>query len=611
MKLSKGGYIPPSVLCGKNLSCKKEIKEELPDIFLSNNEIVELSPANTEIGLFTSGIDEIGFFSLHSDTANLNDNKKFIIKDNKLKSKNILYYAPGVTYKVTVKYIGPKHYKQKDFIIVVTNSQDNAVLSLGQQVQVLSTDNTVELTFDNVATAGEVTFRSIEDQAIGVMFNEISTNAELNGDITVSFNNENINPSSNPVIFHIRYDDELNEAFYENITTEVIEGKITGVVRPITAGIAAQAGMGGPSLGVFTTWFTAPPEAWGSAPAQGWGSVSWLNPFPPCPGNQTRSGFTYDSEDGILSPGGVCGCWVDTGVTAENIIMLLSFAGAARSLAFGFLGALSKEGLKGAAVASLNMARSALEGTLTTLADLRFRRQLLIDKVNEYIKRAGTSLAKATDEQRRELFLGKAQSINKEIISGKNLQEIQEKAVKEAEKLLKEAIKGEAVAKTGALVALGQAAAYLASAYALINSIGVDKECPNDWTLRPISCQCCPDCENGKVFTNPSGCNCACPQGKDACTNTTSGVEGCYEPCGARQIRTGDCQCLTIISNCLGNCYYSYDYFLNEWHLSGNGDCADGCECPSDEYVNSNDQSSGGCSDAADCSDCAVGCIRL
>jgi hypothetical protein len=647
IKSTKGGYVPPAANCSKK--CKKEIivKEELADIFLSNNEIVELSPANAEIGTFTSGINERGFFVLHSDFAGQNDNDKFIIKDNKLKIKQVLYYTPGITYKVTIKYSGLRHYKQKDFDIIITNSQDNSSPISGEQIQVSSSGSNIELIFDNIITEGEVTFGPI-DSTDG-LFCDINTACDFDGNIAVSFNNPGIIPSNDPAIYHIKYDSELDQVFYDNITTEVIEGKITGVVD---------------SLGSFIVQFAPPPVGWGFPPSESLGfskkifgglscgtfNLNLQNLLPPCPGNQTRSGFNINFEDGTLSPFGNCGCWVDSGATVDGILAAASLYG------------LAKSGVC-ALIKTIANLRSALSSLANLISYLKSSMALLQNTIRNFMSQATTFIAAAerifilkeanlariaaaeklikdvekalstkrlTDRERAKL--NQIKNTTNNLI--RELNTLNEKYKKEAQPLVAkyqeflkaaEAKKAEAALKAkeisskqqdllskqaalkaaqdsqpGVLALVGTA---LAGLYSAVNSIKTEKTCPNGQTLRQTSCECCPNCANGRVFTSQSSCDCGCPPDKEPCTE--QGVPGCHTPCTAGQILAG-CTCITIIPTCIGYCRYGYNNTFQEWQYSSNT-CSENCSCPSTEYVNANEYPNG-CSNGDPCAVCDIEC---
>jgi len=601
MKFAKGGYIPQSTNCSRSFSfkkCKKEIKkEELANIFLSNNEIVELAPANTEIGIFTNGINERGFFILHSDFIGQNDNDKFIIKDNKLKIKEVLYYDPDITYKVTVKYSGLMHYKQKDFDIIVTNSQDNSTPSAGTQVQVFSSDNIVELNFDNIITSGEVTFSPV-DSTDG-LFCDINTICDFDGNVAVSFNDPGIIPSNNPAIYHITYDSELDQVFYDNVTTEVVEGKITGVVN---------------SLGSFIVQFTPPPVGWGFPPSESLGfsknifgglscgtfNLNFQNLLPPCPGSQTRSGFNIDFEDGTFSPFGSCGCYEDSGVTVDLIVSAASAYGLAR------VGVCAGVRLIANLRSSITSLKNVVSGLTSSLAILQNSLRNLGGLVTKYTAdvKYWTSLNAAAKEARakaeqaiikgqealRTRFLNKNQRYNLEqeikqaqayvegadriiAANSKKLAEAQanlkryqdevfnkfknevypkNKELEAAKKSLSDAqaaLKAAQDSQPGLVATVGTA---LASLYAAVNTIKTPKVCDGQ-TLNLLTCECCPNCTGGKIFPNPMrDCECECPSGKEPCG------DGCYDPCTSGKTRnpsTCACDCPAGKESCGDGCY--------------------------------------------------------
>jgi len=588
MKNVKGGYVPQSTNCSRNFSfknCKKEIivKEELENIFLSSNETVELSPENTEIGLFTSGVNERGTFFLHSDFIGQNDNDKFIIKDNKLKIKEVLYYTPETTYKVTVKYIGLRYYKQKDFDIIVTNSQDNSTPPVGEQVQVSSSGSNIELIFDNIITSGEVTFGPI-DSTDG-LFCDIDTTSDFSGNIAVSFNNPGIIPSNDPAIYHIKYDSELDQVFYDNITTEVIEGKITGVVD---------------SLGSFIIQFVPPPVGWGFPPSESLGfsrrvfgglscgtfNLNFQNLLPPCPGNQTRSGFNIDFEDGTFSPFGGCGCYEDAGVTVDLIASAASSFGLARAGVCAGVRLIanlraSLPSLKNV-VSGLTSALAILQNSLRNLGGFVTRYKTELNYWTTLNNGARAARAKAEEaiikgqEALRTRRLNKNQRYNLEqeikqaqayvegadrIIEANykkidtaraNLKRYQDEVLnklknevypknKELEAAKKSLADAQAALKAAqdsqpGLVATVSTA--LGSLYAAVNTIKTPKVCDGQ-TLNLLTCECCPNCTGGKVFPNPMrGCECECPSGEEPCG------DGCYIPCTDGKIRnTSSCGC--------------------------------------------------------------------
>lgn len=90
-------------------------------------------------------------------------------------------------------------------------------------------------------------------------------------------------------------------------------------------------------------------------------------------------------------------------------------------------------------------------------------------------------------------------------------------------------------------VAEGVATAF--TTYAMVNEISVKKTCAPNETLNPLTCECCSNCSDGKVFPSPmNGCDCECPSGKEPCLKV--GDNGCYDPCPSGQVRIlKDCSC--------------------------------------------------------------------
>lgn len=79
----------------------------------------------------------------------------------------------------------------------------------------------------------------------------------------------------------------------------------------------------------------------------------------------------------------------------------------------------------------------------------------------------------------------------------------------------------------GTLLAVG-------SLYNNINQIDIKKTCPEGFTLNPETCDCCPNCINGKILDTNS-CDCICPENLfpcgdsccDSTTTTTTPQPGC------------------------------------------------------------------------------------
>jgi len=398
------------------------------------------------------------------------------------------------------------------------------------------------------------------------LFCDIDTTADFSGNIAVSFNNPSVSPSNDPAIYHIKYDSELDQVFYDNITTEVVEGKITGVVD---------------SLGSFIVQFVPPPAGWGFPPspprtlfkkqsgslACGTFNFNFGNLLPPCPGNQTRSGFNIDFEDGTLSPFGSCGCYENSGVTVDFIANAASAYGLARAgvcagvrLIANLRSALPS--LK-SAVSTLNSALTILQNELKRIGDLASKyvtREKYWTVLGENAKK-GKEFAEQTinkaQEALRTMKLSKNQRYNLEqeikqaqayvagaeriiAANAKKAAEAQaevrkyqaqalekfkelrpkSKELEAAKKILDDAQAALKAAKDSQPGLVATVSTALGSLYAAVNTVKTPKVCDGE-TLNILTCECCPNCTGGKVFPNPMrGCECECPAGKAPCGNT-------------------------------------------------------------------------------------------
>jgi hypothetical protein len=601
MLFLKGAYVPSFAFCRQD-NCEVnsiQPKEELT-ITLSNNEAPEFSSLGTEIGTFSTDKTDVGYFVLQQDFLYQNDNDKFTIENkNKLKIASNLFYIPGSSYKITVKYVGPKHYGQQDFFIAVSKN-DSSDAEIGTDIQISSEDNSVEAVFDNITSAGKVTFNKASSQEDDVLLCYIDSEAEFEGNITISFNDERINPDNDPKIVHIRYDSETDMTYFEDVTTEVTEGRMTAVVS---------------SLSPFAGFFEPiPPETWGGdGPSLECDNYTiGITPPSPCPGNQTRGNWAI-TDQGVGLPrllGGACGCWVPSFFTVDMIITAATSIGAlkagicglARSIAsyrnsikllassisslrsqIGNLG-----GLIGTARARIATMELAKDGLIAVIGNLEDKVKLAVDAFDEVkfqteeaykilknlgwdgdfapddlnIRNALNNWTYFADKKRaaeqtletvqqtlqiqKEAFVAKQIEISMEkikIIQYENdIRPLSQQLIEEEAGLAVQ----EAAKKTAEDSLLEQTKDLGGSAlalYSFLNEISVQKACESGQTLNPLTCECCPNCTDGKVFPDPmNGCDCECPPGTEPCLKV--GDNGCYTPCPEGQTRQlSDCQC--------------------------------------------------------------------
>lgn len=372
--IQKGGYVPLSVKCNsKNKGCKAKAaekpKKELT-ISLSNLSIEDFSPKNTEIGTFTTDKSEQGTFHLFSKYDLLNDNENFIIVNNKLKNKKPLIRLKDDSYKITVRYFGKEYEKIQDFEITVDPSPNTNLVEVGEQIEVLSSDESASLVFENVVTAGEVTLEKIDSEVDGFNFYNIYSDIESSGDTIITFNIPEIDPVKEPSIIQVVYDEETESLAYLNITTSFSSGEIVGTINsPIDGMITkiilildgkpislneedwelnegeslitnlscflmsdcAGSGFNNGSQGFMAQVFG---DGHGCEYVGGDTLIDTIgNGMDPCPGNQTRGNFAVTSS-GIGLPrllGGTCGCWQASFFSVDFIIGIITGIGAIKA----------------------------------------------------------------------------------------------------------------------------------------------------------------------------------------------------------------------------------------------------------------------------------------
>lgn len=342
---SSGNVTHEQVSTGQTLTFRSDIAlGSVPiglSIRLSNDQVEELSPAGTQVGMLTTDRASGGVFALHSSHS---DNNKFYIQENALMLNSTLAYTPGVDYKITVKYTIYKYEKIQDFTIKVVRASENKTAQVGENVRVQSgsdgSDKNVSVVFGKVTSPGDVFFNQAElNQEMKSVFYSIETNAGFEGGINICFKNSDIHTYNNPKIIRLRYDSQSDSTLYEDITTSISEGEICAVINS-PVGLRALAG-GEPSI--FNLWGVfdpIPPEAWaggGGGPGGCEADAGIVADPAGCPGNQTKGNFSL-SEQGVGLPrllGGTCGCWLSSAITVDMFLGVGALASAARTAACG------------------------------------------------------------------------------------------------------------------------------------------------------------------------------------------------------------------------------------------------------------------------------------
>ncbi len=492
-----------------------------------------------------------------------------------------------------------------------------------------------DLAFDNIPIEN--------DQIISY---SIDIDPNIDGDIdnlVISFNIDNLDPVNKPIIIFARFDDTLDQMVYENITTEIVAGRISGRINSV--GIATIITntlfnnniniqqMSDEDMSDLMDEFdpclvltTAPFCGGNDGNACGFDlDVSYGEP---CPGNTTRGNWVI--TNGVLTPrllATKCDCYEPSFFTVDMVVGAAGTVGAARGAACAI-----GQGIKSLGISqlkdsiyylNLNMmnTRLALAKQIPKLRQLgiakEWRIKYILTEADEIFINAGQAMTEARtayddalgaalgldpgdeiseessqyilhkyfewtqdpyatdpngffakirdtyDEFQESLALTE-EALAEKIKISKSIDELTEQIVKEqievdtltteldgaksiliskkaevAEKLAQRAGMWESLKQS---VAEGVATAF--TTYAMVNEISVKKTCePTNETLNPLTCECCSNCSDGKVFPSPmNGCDCECPSGKEPCLKV--GDNGCYDPCPSGQVRIlKDCSC--------------------------------------------------------------------
>jgi len=463
----------------------------------------------------------------------------------------------------------------------------------GLSVQVPSGDGLV-VTFDNVTAPGKATFLNPTSTSQNLDFHYVDTTAEFAGGVTVTLSSPGINPANDPILVHMRNDDATGEVYYEDITTAVGNGTISGVAESLGMFFVIKDTTAFDPCSILTNCAASAvgplftDEELGSKATCSF-KLDVKAPEP-CPGGQTRGNWAI--ENGVPTPrllATICDCYVPSWVTVDTVVGAAGAVGAARAAACAGWNAIRALGIP-SVLSAMRQTQSLLDDALRIISARTREIAELVQNIDLY--KASADLSKSSQEslgylinelegqiddiknlimdQNGGLLLDAdhpelipleqelkslSNQLDSQFISEQNWLKQMDDAV--ASKASKEATIQNAEqaiktyranllsdsarlaplegAKTMALAqiaqATGEGVVAAAAMYSFVNEISVKKTCPEGQTLNPLTCECCPPCTNGQVFPEPmSGCDCVCPKGKIPCGNFNSGFF-CYDPC--------------------------------------------------------------------------------
>lgn len=186
----------------------------------------------------------------------------------------------------------------------------------------------------------ELTVNTLASEDNTFLFFDVGIPSELEdnvGTFVLTFYSSQIIPSKNPLLIHVRYDDESGELVYENVTSEVHEGSISGIVNSLSPFVVltetptAQSddGSGGFDPCLIVSGCSPPVPT-----LPGCTFDISVAPLDPCPGNQTRGNWAI--ENGVPTPrllATKCDCYVPSLVSVDMVVGAAGAIGGARALA--------------------------------------------------------------------------------------------------------------------------------------------------------------------------------------------------------------------------------------------------------------------------------------
>lgn len=396
------------------------------------------------------------------------------------------------------------------------------------------------IVFRNTDPTQFVSFSRIGDTDDFILYNVSIPNFINSTPFQISFDSPKIDPNKNPVLLHVRYDENSQDTIYEDITTQVVNGQISGTVTSLGLFVIITEITEPQILETFSITSnkasqTFSTQGWaGPMPQQNCSFTLNLQPPEPCPGNQTRGNWVI--ENGIPTPrllATKCDCYEPSFITVDMVMALAGSIGAARALVCAGWKKIASLGIP-QLLQEISDYMVELRNILNTLTDLKSR----LLELQEMLTWPGIDIKSIEQEM----------SITRMMIMVEGGAEHTTRGLLTNRKAALAAAEG---AQASILVSINKALldglSSMALMYSFVNEISVKKVCPPGQTLNPLTCECCPNCTGGKVFPDPmNGCDCSCPPDKIPCLSVND--DGCYDPCPPGLIRRSpDCsQCVPI-----------------------------------------------------------------
>lgn len=405
---------------------------------------------------------------------------------------NLIYIYSDVIIPESIQIITTEPININNVSINIGDSHDSStpVLKSGSIVS-LSNNSLVIDNIQNLQVSNQNFVRSnklFEDDNFIVF--DIENTLSFNGEFTLAFSSEEILPENNPLVIHVKYDEQTEQTLYEDITTDVSEGVISATTNSFSQFIVIKDTNSVPTIGIdgqVTGGFNPCLVLSGCSSPNNYNENNCGFDMPnitnwDCPGNQTR---------GSLIGGGNCGCYESSAITVDMIISAFFLVGAGRAALCG----------TSRAIAGLRISQLRQEYNIIQLEALSFREPL------RALKQYGEDIVVAIESSSvmdgvivRGILYTKEQAHNLLSKLGSAIERLTNKLtnlridLQNIDNAILKAEQQKVLLQAQQQTILGSLFVNLGILAGFLNNISILKTCPENETLDELTCECVPSC---------------------------------------------------------------------------------------------------------------------
>lgn len=242
-----------------------------------------------------------------------------------------------------------------------------------------------------------ITFNTIPSENNDLIMFDADVSPDFDGELgtlILTFYSPLIHPSDNPVLLHLRYDEESEEVFYDNITSEVKEGSISGIVTslsPFVVSIKTNTISVGDNNGKFDPCLVV---SGCSAPGSNCGFNLGYTPPGPCPGNTTRGHWVI--QNGVPTPrllATICDCYVPSAITVDMVLAVAGAVGLAKALICSSAKSIATLGIP-ATISLISRYKTSIAKASLTISSLSLELSIVRVKLAKAIAETSEILSK-------------------------------------------------------------------------------------------------------------------------------------------------------------------------------------------------------------------------